>query len=65
MDGHRTPQLVDQVIADADEDEVLGPEHTDVMRALAHVLLNSRPEATRRLQERLQTIAEMLVGDME
>ena len=58
MEIKNKTQLVDRVILEADEDEVLGAEHTDVLRALAHVLLNSTPEETQRLQKQITDLSD-------
>ena len=56
---------IDEIISRADEDELLGREHTDVLRALAHVLLTSPPSTAERLQRRLETLSDISVSDRE
>ncbi|MCS4221266.1 hypothetical protein [Salinibacter ruber] len=56
---------IDEIISQADEDELLGREHTDVLRALAHVLLTSPPSTAERLQRRLETISNISVSERE
>jgi hypothetical protein len=60
--GHDT---IDEIISQADEDELLGREHTDVLRALAHVLLTSPPSTAERLQSRLETLSDISVSERE
>jgi hypothetical protein len=62
QNGHDT---IDEIISQADEDELLGREHTDVLRALAHVLLTSPPSTAERLQRRLETLSGIPVSDRE
>ncbi|MCS3855314.1 hypothetical protein GGP78_002006 [Salinibacter ruber] len=56
---------IDEIISQADEDELLGREHTDVLRALAHVLLTSPPSTAERLQARLETLSDISVSERE
>ncbi|MCS3857778.1 hypothetical protein GGP89_001152 [Salinibacter ruber] len=56
---------IDEIISQADEDELLGREHTDVLRALAHVLLTSPPSTAERLQRRLETLSDISVSGHE
>jgi len=56
---------IDEIISQADEDELLGREHTDVLRALAHVLLTSPPSTAERLQRRLETLSDISVPGHE
>lgn len=56
---------IDEIISQADADELLGREHTDVLRALAHVLLTSPPSTAERLQRRLETLSDISVSERE
>lgn len=56
---------IDEIISKADEDEVLGREHTDVLRTIAHVLLTSTPATAQRLQSRLEAFSDVSVSNPE
>lgn len=56
---------IDEIISQAGEDELLGREHTDVLRALAHALLTSPPPTAERLQARLETLSDVSVSERE
>ncbi len=64
-DDQNGRDTIDAIISQADEDELLGREHTDVLRALAHVLLTSPPSTAERLQSRLETLSDISVPGHE
>jgi hypothetical protein len=65
LDHQNGRDTIDEIISQADEDELLGREHTDVLRALAHVLLTSPPPTAERLQRRLETLSDISVSGHE